>query len=64
MLHRVLDEGCRFGLLLHVRFHKERLAAAGLDLSRDALAALDVAVGKGNLRSLGHKALHRGLANA
>ena len=64
MIHRMLDEGRCLGLLLHMCFHKERLAAAGLNLGCDALAPLDVTIGKGNLRSLGDKASHRCLANA
>jgi len=35
---------------LHVRFHEQRLAAACLDLRRNALAPIDVAVGKRHLR--------------
>src|SRR5690348_11516479 len=42
-VRRLPDEGRGLGFALHVRLHEERLAAARLDLRRDALAPIDVA---------------------
>src|SRR6267142_3914340 len=63
-VRRLPDESRGLGLALHVRFDKDGLAAAGLDLRGDTLAPIAVAIGERHLCSLLHEASHRGLADA
>jgi hypothetical protein len=46
-----------------VRFDEHDVAATGLNLGGDTLAALDIPIGKGHLRSFGDEAPHGGLPN-
>jgi len=46
-VHGALHEGGDFGFLLYVRFDEHGLAATGLNLCGDALATLDITIGKG-----------------
>jgi hypothetical protein len=46
-----------------VRFDEHGCAATGLNLGGDALAPLDIPVGKGHLRPFGDEAPHGGLPN-
>jgi hypothetical protein len=63
VVHGALHERGDFGFLLHVRFDEYDVAATGLNLGGDALAALDIPIGEGYVRSFGDEAPHRGLPN-
>ena len=46
-----------------MRFDEHGLAATGLKICGDALATLDITIGKGHLRPFGDEAPHGGLTN-
>src|SRR5207245_2731307 len=63
VVHSALNERGDFGFLLHVRFDEHDVAATGLNLGGDVLAALDITIGKGHLRPFSDEAPHSGLTN-
>ena len=63
VVHGALHERGDFGFLLHVRFDEYGLSTTGRNLGSDALATLDITIGKGHLRPFGDEAPHGGLTN-
>jgi hypothetical protein len=63
VVYGAVHERSDLGFLLHVRFDEHDVATMGLNLGGDALAALDITVGKSHLRPFGDEAPHRGLPN-
>jgi hypothetical protein len=63
VIHGALHEGGDCGFLLYVRLDEHGLAATGLNLCGDALAALDITIGKGHLCPFGDETPHSGLTN-